>query len=207
MDLETRTKQELIQLEKDIKELYLSGRVLAPVHLVGGNEEQLLEIFKKIKMEDWVFSTHRSHYHAFLKGVPAEQIKSDILEGRSIRLNYPEYYFFTSSIVGGILPIAMGTAYGLKLKNSPRHVWAFVGDMASEMGAFHESAKYARRHNFPITFVIEDNGVSVDTPTQKVWGEEDRGSNIIHYTYERTYPHHGSGQWVNFPIQPKGWAT
>lgn len=205
MSLESITKEFIIKFEEEIKELYNSGKIMAPVHLVGGNEDILVEIFKKVKKEDWVFSTHRSHYHALLKGIPPELIKQDILEGKSIRLNNKEYNFFTSSIVGGVLPIALGTAYASKLKNSGCHTWVFVGDMAAEMGIFHESAKYSRRHDLPITFIVEDNGLSVDTPTQKVWGEENSSENIIRYKYNRTYPHHGSGQWVNFPTQPKGW--
>ena len=92
-----------------------------------------------------------------------------------------------------------GTALAIKLKKGTERVWVFVGDMCSEMGVFHECVKYAKRHNLPITFVVEDNGLSVETPTQKVWGEEDLGNaQILKYKYERFYPHHGSGKWVTF---------
>ena len=96
---------ELIEFEKEIAELFEAGKIRAPVHLHGGNEEQLIEIFKQIKPEDWVCSTHRSHYHALLKGIPREYVKRAILAGQSITLNFAEYRFFTSAIVGGILPI------------------------------------------------------------------------------------------------------
>ena len=67
------------------------------------------------------------------------------------------------------------------------------------MGAFNECVKYARGHNLPITFVIEDNDLSVNTPTQKVWGDQDLGNTkILKYKYTRFYPHHGSGKWVTF---------
>jgi len=65
-------KEELIQFEDEIKELYLNAKIRSPVHFCGGNEEQLIEIFKKVKKNDWCFSTHRSHYHALLKGIPKE---------------------------------------------------------------------------------------------------------------------------------------
>jgi pyruvate dehydrogenase E1 component alpha subunit len=193
-----QTKQELIEFEEEIKDIYLDSKIRAPVHLCGGNEEALIKIFKNINKEDWVFSTHRSHFHALLKGIPKDWVKKEILEKRSMHINNKEHKFFTSAIVGGALPIALGTALALKRKNAENKVWVFVGDMAAEMGVFHECTKYAARHNLPITFVVEDNGISVNTPTQKVWGESNSTANIIRYKYNRIYPHHGAGKWITF---------
>jgi len=175
-------KQGLIEFEKDIAELFGDGQIYAPVHLSGGNEDALIEIFKGIKPDDWVFSTHRSHYHALLKGISAEWLKGEILKGNSISINNAEYKFFSSAIVGGILPIAVGVAM------MGEKVWVFCGDMAAETGIFHECVKYAHGHDLPITFVVEDNGYSVDTPTEKVWG----------YSYKRIFPHQGVGTFVLF---------
>ena len=116
--MELFTKEELIAFEKEIEKEWLDGNIHAPVHFSGGNEEPLIQIFKEIKKNDWVFSTHRSHYHALLKGVPRNFVKSEILDCRSIHLNNKEHKFFTSAIVGGIVPIALGTALAIKLKNS-----------------------------------------------------------------------------------------
>ena len=112
-------------------------------------------------------------------------LKEEIIKGRSIHINSREHKVFTSSIVCGNIPIALGVALALKLKKANNKVWTFVGDMAAEMGVFHECTKYARRNNLPIKFVVEDNGLSVNTPTQKVWGEEDSGENIIRYKYAK----------------------
>lgn len=176
------TKEDLIAFETDIADLFEQGKIHAPVHLHGGNEDDLIEIFKNIKSTDWVFSTHRSHYHALLKGIPPEWLKEEILAGHSITLNNAEYKFFSSAIVGGILPIAVGVVM------TGQTVWVFCGDMASETGIFHECLKYSIGHNLPIHFVVEDNGFSVDTPTGKVW----------RYSYQRRFPHQGSGVYVIF---------
>lgn len=189
-------KQELIDFEAEIKELFLAGEIRAPIHLVGGNEDALIELFQEVKENDWVFSTHRSHYHALLKGVPAELVKAEILKGKSIHLNFPEYRFFTSAIVGGILPIAVGIALSIKLRGGSERVWAFVGDMAAETGIFYECASYQGGYYLPLTFVIEDNGKSVNTPTQLVWPEGK--PDILRYKYESDYPHQGCGKWVSF---------
>jgi pyruvate dehydrogenase E1 component alpha subunit len=174
--------QQLIAFEKDIADTFERGEIKAPVHLTGGNEQNLINIFKYIGVNDWVCSTHRSHYHALLKGVPPNEVKQAILDGHSITLNFREYKFITSAIVGGIIPIAVGLAM------AGERVWCFVGDMASETGIFHESIKYATGQNLPITFVVEDNNMSVDTPTDKVW----------RYSYQRKWPHQGNGRWVTF---------
>ena len=197
--METLTKKELIEFEDEIKELYLGAKIKAPVHFCKGNEDQLIEIFKWVKKDDWVFSTHRSHYHALLKGIPKEYVKKEILEGRSIHLNSKEHKFFTSAIVAGSIPIALGTAMALKRKNSQNRVWVFIGDMCAETGAAHESVKYAKKNDLPINFVIEDNELSVNTPTKEAWGKENSENvKIIKYKYVREYPHHGIGQWVKF---------
>ncbi len=65
-------KAGLIQFERKMADHWEAGKVRGPIHLSGGNEDELIEIFKYIKPTDWVFSTWRSHYHALLHGVPSE---------------------------------------------------------------------------------------------------------------------------------------
>jgi len=195
------TKAELIAFEKDIEEAYIAGKIRGPIHLSGGNEDQLIEIFKKIKPLDWVFSTHRSHYHALLHGVPADQVKAEILAGRSINLNFASHRFVTSAIVSGCMPIALGVAMSIKMMKQQYQVWAFVGDMAAQMGVFYECCKYARNMALPLNVVIENNGLSVNTPTAECWGTTSfhtPAGQRLHYKYERVWPHIGCGKWVIF---------
>jgi pyruvate dehydrogenase E1 component alpha subunit len=193
------TKESLIAFEEKVAGFFEAGEIHAPVHLADGNEDQLIEIFKDVKDDDWVFSTHRSHYHALLHNISPEWLTTEILAGNSITLANIEHRFLSSAIMGGILPIALGAALAIKRSNNSHRVWVFAGDMAAEMGVFHETVKYAERNGLPITFIVEDNGMSIDTPTQKVWGEVPCVSKVIRYTYKKTrYPHYGSGKWVTF---------
>ena len=121
------TEKELIDFEREIAESFNCAKIKAPIHLHGNNEKQLIEIFKSIKENDWIFSSWRSHYHCLLKGVPTEKLREDILNGKSITLIYPEYKIYTSAIVGGIIPIALGTAYSLKRAGSQDIVNLFMG--------------------------------------------------------------------------------
>ena len=80
------TKEELIAFESEIADCFNEALIKAPIHLYNGNEDQILEIFKKINEDDWVMCSWRSHYQCLLKGVPRAQLKNDILAGKSISL-------------------------------------------------------------------------------------------------------------------------
>ena len=197
------TKEQLVDFETDIANCFNTAMIKAPVHLYDGNEEQMINIFENVEPEDWVFCSWRSHYQCLLKGVPQEQLKQDILAGKSITLCYPEYNIYSSAIVTGNIPIATGAALDIKRKGGTNHVWCFVGDMTSETGAFFENWKYAVNHDLPITYVIENNGKSVCTETHKVWNTDElyfakETRKIIYYEYQTKYPHAGAGARIQF---------
>ena len=194
------SKEELIKFEDDIISHWENGEITGPIHLSNGNEEQLIEVFKKISPTDWVFSTWRSHYHALLHGVEKSKLKQKILDGKSITIVDKESKFYASAIVTGTLPIALGVAKSLKEKNSDEKVWVFLGDMAFESGIFYEVHKYARNYDLPLHFIVEDNGVSTNTPTGATWNNIQREipEDVIFYKYESKYPHYGTGKWVVF---------
>ena len=193
------TEEKLIAFEQQIVDIWEAGKITGPVHLSNGNESQLIEIFKRIRESDWVFSTWRSHYHWVLKGLSADYGTELIKQGKSITLCDTEGKFYSSAIVGGTLPIALGVASALKKDGSDEKVWVFVGDMSFESGIFYEVHKYARNFDLPLYFVVEDNGVSTYTPTEATWNtKRDIPSDVIHYNYESKFPHYGTGKWIAF---------
>lgn len=193
------TPEKLIRFENRIVEHWEAGKIRGPIHLSNGNEEQLIEIFKRVSETDWVFSTWRSHYHWLLKGISADYAEALILDGKSITLCDIDDKFYASAIVGGTLSVALGVAMGIKQKGSDEKVFVFVGDMSFESGIFYEVHKYARNFDLPIVFIVEDNAVSTYTPTEATWNtKREIPSDVIHYTYKSKYPHYGSGKWVVF---------
>ena len=195
---------ELISFENSIAELYNQGKIRSPVHLYNGNEDFLINIFKEISQQDWVFCSWRSHYQCLLKGVEPEILRSAIIEGRSIALCFPEKRIFSSAIVGGQIPIALGVALEIKRSGKLDQVYCFMGDMTSETGIAQSAFKYSLNFDLPITFIVEDNNLSVCTDTRKVWGsnklqyEITSNSKIICYKYSNKYPHAGAGTRVQF---------
>ena len=195
----TLTKEDLIAFETEVAQLYLKEKIPGPIHLSYGNEEELIRIFDEISTIDSVFSTHRNHYHALLKGVPIDWLRTEILAGHSMTINYPDSHFYSSAVVADIATIALGRALALKRKESITQVWCFVGDMAAETGTVMECVKYAELQDLPITFIVEDNGLSVVTPTQETWGKTLLSTKkTIRYEYKNTrYPHAGVNKYYN----------
>jgi TPP-dependent pyruvate/acetoin dehydrogenase alpha subunit len=205
------TKQDLIDFETEIGNLFNAAKIKAPIHLYANNEENIIRVFEKIDTKnDWICCTWRNHYQALLKGIPPEVLKERIVAGKSMVMNLPEYKFICSSIVGGIPSIATGIALAAKLKGTSERVWCWTGDMSAETGAWSEAYRYAVAQDLPITFIVEDNELSVLTPTHEVWGGEKwylphqnrtwyENKHLIYYKYKNTkYPHAGAGVRVQF---------
>lgn len=211
-----QTVATLIAFEDRIRALWEAGELPFLMHLCGGNEAQLLSIFRAYRPGDWVFSTHRSHYHYLCAGGSPEKLAAMIRAGRSMFVFDASINFLASSVLAGCCAIAAGVASDLRQNSRapgirPRcpldppscervrepWVWCFLGDGAEEEGHFYEAAMFVEGHGLPCTFIIEDNDRSVDTPRRErrgyARGLEDLFSCVRRYTYRPTWPHAGSG--------------
>ena len=201
---------DLMLFEEEVITRYENAEIKAPTHLTSGNEEQLIKIFQYVHPDDWIFCSWRNHYHALLHGIPRETLMDLIVRGKSMSVYSKNPKMYCSSIVGGTIPIALGVAKALKMKqdkflkknydkDKDRKVWCFIGDMTFETGIFYEAYKYATNFKLPLQFVVEDNNLSTNTPTDETWGDKrDIPSDVIYYQYTSKYPHHGTGNWILF---------
>lgn len=207
------TREELIKFSERIKALWENKQIKVPVHLCGGNEQELIDIFRDIHITDWVFSTHRNHYHYLLKGGDTERIIKELTNpdkwngaSGSMCTVDRKINFLSSAIVGGVCAIAAGAAWAIKAKSEQRRVWVFVGDGCVDTGHMYEAVRYAEGYDLPITFVIEDNDRSTCTSVRDRWGKKFTkqevglyvSPKVKWYTYKPTYPHVGSGTYVQF---------
>lgn len=175
----------LIAFETRIRALYDAGELPFLLHLCGGNEAQLLDIFRGVRAGDWIFSTHRNHYHYLCAGGSPERLEALIREGRSMFVFDAALNFLSSSVLAGTCAIAAGVAWQLQLAATTPYlrtgpldptyaewpatyripwVWCFLGDGAEEEGHFYEAALFVEANALPCTFIIEDNQRQVDTP-------------------------------------------
>jgi TPP-dependent pyruvate/acetoin dehydrogenase alpha subunit len=197
------TPEDLRRFELEIFQLFKDKKIHSPIHLRGGNEQQLIKIFKDIQSDDYCFLTWASHLECLLKGVDREKVKEKILNNKSICMSFKEHNIISSAIVAGNAPIAVGVAMGIKKQNKKNKVWCFVGDMAFYTGTVQEAIRYSEVNDLPITFVVADNGLSVTTPTEKIWGNDienicKNSSKCLYYKYTNAFPHAGIGEKVLF---------
>lgn len=204
------TKESLIAFEDRIRALWEAGELPCLLHLCGGNEEQLVEIFAEAKEGDWFFSTHRNHYHALLAGLDHGALQQSISDGRSMFTFSKERNFLSSAVLAGTCGIAAGVAFDLKSRNSTNRVWCFIGEGAIAEGHFWEALNFVEGHALPCVFVIEDNGRQVDTPKAEHRGAHDRMDAALslygcvrRYEYTPVYPHAGSGCKFQIKFKPE----
>lgn len=204
------TAESLIVFEEDVKRSWEAGDLPYLLHLGGGNEKQLIEIFDEAQEGDWFFVSHRNHLHSLLAGISSDQVCENIRNGGSMFSYSRKHRVFSSAILAGNCGIAVGVAIALKAQKSPNQVWCFLGDGAEENGHFYEAVLFASGHDLPINFVIEDNAIQVDTPKllrRGMWrGLLDAEPCVRRYHYVPHWPHAGSGCTTKIVFKEKSHA-
>ena len=197
------TKEELIKFEEGVYALFEAGDLPYLVHLCGGNEDQLIDIFADIKEGDYIYSSHRTHYHYLLAGGDAVALEDRIKRGDSMFVFDRKRNFLSYAILAGCAGMAAGTALSFQMQGKDQHVWCFIGDGAEDEGHFYEAVAFVSGWDLPCTFIIEDNDRQVDTTKKERRGKDtiiEWPSCVVRYNYTPTYPHAstGSGNMVKF---------
>lgn len=189
------TRESLQLFEAKIAALWEDGELPYLLHLQGGEEGIMLDIFRRAKPGDWFFGSHRSHYLALLAGLSEQHVESEILSGRSMFLYSREKNLFVSAILAGTAPIAAGVARAIKERGGKETVWHFCGDGAEDSGHFAEAVAYVQGHNLPCRFIVLDNDRQVETSKLERRGnfQMQWPSCVERYEYKSTHPHAGNG--------------
>ncbi len=155
------------RVEEKIVELYPQQEMKCPTHLSLGQEAAAVGVCAALRPTDRVYSTHRCHAHYLAKGGALKQMFAELYgrqtgcakgKGGSMHLVQPELGLMgASAIVGGSLPIAVGSALAAQLQGKDWISVAFFGDGAVEEGVFHESLNFAALRRLPVLFVCENN--------------------------------------------------
>lgn len=141
--------------------------IKGPVHLSVGQEAIPSALGELLTKADMVFSAHRSHGHFLAMGCEPYDLFAEVLckrdgasggMGGSMHLWGGDQGFHGSTpIVSGTVPLALGGALALKIKNSNSIAVAYLGDGAMEEGVVHECLNFASVYSLPILFVVENN--------------------------------------------------
>lgn len=160
--------------EERAGELFAAGKIPGFLHLSLGQEAVPAGICAALGPADTIASTHRGHGHALAKGVNLERFFAELMgradglcAGRGGSIHVAEMsvgMLGANGIVGGGLPLGLGSAWAHQVQGKNAVAVAFFGDGALAEGAMHECLNIAALWKLPILFVCENNGWSEFSP-------------------------------------------
>ena len=144
------------------------------VHLSVGQEGVAAPVCAQLRDDDAVYSGHRAHGHAIAKGASLERTMAELMGrdtglcrglGGSMHLVDAEHGFMgATGVVGGSIPIALGSALAARLRGDDAVAVVFFGDGAVQAGHFNETVNLAALWKLPLILVCENNGFAEFTP-------------------------------------------
>jgi pyruvate dehydrogenase E1 component alpha subunit len=160
--------------EERVGRLKRADEVHGLVHLSVGQEGVAAGVCTQLRDDDAVYSGHRAHGHAIAKGAPLGRALAELMGrdgglcrglGGSMHLVDVEHGFMgATGVVGGNIPIALGSALAARLRGDDSVAVVFFGDGAVQAGHFNETVNLATLWRLPIVLVCENNGFAEFTP-------------------------------------------
>ena len=179
MDITTEYKLDLLRsmaliraFEERVIDLYHKGDIAGLVHVGIGQEAVATAVAATLSEDDYLYGTHRSHGHFIARGADVNKMMAELAGrangyceglGGSMHLVAAEVNAMgATGIVGGTIPLALGTA--LAHRDMGKVVAVYLGDGAANTGGFHESLNIAALWKLPVVLVCENNGYAEFTP-------------------------------------------
>ncbi|MEA2282499.1 MAG: acetoin:2,6-dichlorophenolindophenol oxidoreductase subunit alpha [Solirubrobacteraceae bacterium] len=166
------------RFEEKLALLFKRGRLPGFVHLYIGQEASAVGVCSALRDDDRITSTHRGHGHLIAKGADIRGMMAELLgredglcHGKGGSMHIVDFglgIMGTNGIVGGGIPIAVGSAWGDKQLGRDSVSVPFFGDGASNQGVFLEGMNLAAIWKLPVVFVCENNGYTEWTATSKL---------------------------------------
>lgn len=162
------------RFEAKCAELYQAQKIRGFLHLYDGQEAVAVGVMQALDERDAVVSTYRDHGHALARGVGMGPIMAEMFgkaegcsrgRGGSMHLfDRATRYLGGNAIVGGGLPLAVGTALADRQLRPGAVTACFFGEGAAGEGEFHESLNLAALWNLPVLFICENNLYAMGVP-------------------------------------------
>ena len=158
---------ELRQFEKRAYDLFLQNLVKGTTHLGTGQEAVAAGVSQAMNDDDYMFTTYRGHNHVLARGTPMTPVMAELLgrenglmhgKGGSMHLlDVSRGILGAYAIIGAQLVIANGSAWSALYRGTKQVTVAFLGDGATNIGAFHEALNLAAVWKLPVIFICENN--------------------------------------------------
>jgi acetoin:2,6-dichlorophenolindophenol oxidoreductase subunit alpha len=164
--------------EKRAHDLFLQNLVKGTTHLGTGQEAVAAGVSQAMNDDDYMFVTYRGHNHVLARGTPMTPVMAELLgrenglmhgKGGSMHLlDVSRGVMGAYAIVGAQLVVANGAAWSAKYRGTGQVTVCFLGDGATNIGAFHEALNLAAVWQLPVIFVCENNQYMEYTPIGSV---------------------------------------
>src|SRR5215471_11253964 len=181
--------------EERVGQLTRASEVHGLVHLSAGQEAVAVGVCSQLRDDDAVYSGHRAHGHALAKGAPMGPLMAELMGrdtglcrglGGSMHLVSREHGFLgATGVVGGNVPLALGSALAARLLGGDQVAVVFFGDGAVQGGTFVESVNIAALWKLPAILVCENNGFAEFTPRSAHTVVERVGDVVAPYGFPR----------------------
>jgi len=182
--------------EEQVGAFARSGEVPGLVHLSIGQEGVAAAVCSQLRDDDAVYSGHRAHGHAIAKGAPLDRLMAELMGrdtglcrglGGSMHVVDAEHGFMgATGVVGGTVPIALGSALASRLRGDDSVAVVFFGDGAVQAGHFNETVNLATLWRLPLILVCENNGFAEFTPRSAHTNVERVSDVVAPYGLERS---------------------
>jgi TPP-dependent pyruvate/acetoin dehydrogenase alpha subunit len=169
-----RTMWRIRIFESRVGQLKRADEVYGLIHLSEGQEAVAAGVCGQLRDDDSVYSGHRAHGHAIACGAPLDRVMAELMGredglcrglGGSMHLVDMEHGFMgATGVVGGNIPIALGSALAARLDGGEGVAVVFFGDGAVQAGHFNETVNLATLWGLPLIMVCENNGFAEFTP-------------------------------------------
>ncbi|MDA8218538.1 MAG: pyruvate dehydrogenase (acetyl-transferring) E1 component subunit alpha [Dehalococcoidales bacterium] len=161
------------KFEEKAAEMYTRAKVGGFVHLNIGEEATVVGAMSAAGPRDYVFTSYREHGYIIARGEDPNLVMAELYgkitgtskgRGGSMHLFDAERHFMGGyAIVGGHLPLAVGSALAADYRQSDAATICVFGDGATNIGSFHESLNLAKVWHLPIVFFCVNNQYGMGT--------------------------------------------
>jgi len=158
---------ELRLFEQRVHDLFLQNLVKGTTHLGTGQEAVAAGVSQAMNADDYTFTTYRGHNHVLARGTPMTPVMAELLgrenglmhgKGGSMHLLDVSHGILGAyAIIGAQLVIANGSAWSARYRGTKQVTVCFLGDGATNIGAFHEALNLAAVWKLPVIFICENN--------------------------------------------------
>jgi pyruvate dehydrogenase E1 component alpha subunit len=179
------------RFDEKLEEFFAKKIMHGTTHLTIGQEATAAGACAVLSDEDKITSTHRGHGHSIAKGARVDKMMAEMFgkvtgyckgKGGSMHItDLDRGNLGANGIVGGGIPIAVGSALTAQMKKLNYVTVSFFGDGATNEGSFHEAVNMASIWKLPVVFFCENNQYGMSSPVSEMINVENIADRAASY--------------------------